>query len=334
LVNWDLTYACPLRCEHCYSESGRRAARQLPLTDLFRIANILLALRPVPEVVFTGGEPLVVRGFLEIADKLAKGGAKLALYTSGWKLSEAVAKDIVRLFQRIGVSIDGGNPAINDVIRGRAGAFAEAESALALLDGAVDVARQSGAEPGSIGIECGVVKSNLVHLERLCTDVAPRFRHLSFIHFGAIIPTGLASEPSYAERELLVEDELAALVRAAPRLSSLAPPGVTVRVRDNAGFMMQNEQVKQGRATDHLVKIEADGRMRGMDIYEGTVGNVLHEPFEVLWRRAVERHRDPFVVERLASVNSMRAWAAATRSIDRHFASHDDLVRLQARRLP
>src|SRR6266542_911684 len=74
LVNWDLTYACPLRCEHCYSESGRRAARQLPHVDLLRIADVLLALSPVPEVVFTGGEPLLVRGVVELAERLHRGG--------------------------------------------------------------------------------------------------------------------------------------------------------------------------------------------------------------------------------------------------------------------
>jgi MoaA/NifB/PqqE/SkfB family radical SAM enzyme len=330
LVNWDLTYACPLRCEHCYSESGRRPTRQLPLAAMHRIADILLALEPVPEIVFTGGEPIIVRGFLEIADKLVRGGARLALYTSGWKLQASMAEDIVTLFHRIGVSIDGGDEQINDVIRGRRGAFAEAVRALELLDRASS-GRPGGGKPPLIGIECGVVKSNLHHLESLCTEVAPRFRHLSFIHFGAIIPTGLASEAPYAERELLGHAELETLARAAPRLASLAPTWVTVRVRDNAGFKMQADQVRKGAATDHLVKIEADGRMRGMDIYEGTVGNVLEEPFDVLWRKAIDRHRDPFVEGQLVAIDSMHAWAAATRNIDRRFASGDDLIRLERR---
>jgi hypothetical protein len=59
---------------------------------------------------------------------------------------------------------------------------------------------------------------------------------------------------------------------------------------------------------------------------------VLEEPFDVLWKRAMKRHRDPFVVDALRGVDSMRSWAAATRSVDRHFAAQDDLVRLSARR--
>src|SRR5262252_8344232 len=74
-VNWDLTYACPLRCGHCYSESGRRPSRQLPLPSLLRIADEILAVRPVPTVTFTGGEPLVVRGVLDVARHLKEGGA-------------------------------------------------------------------------------------------------------------------------------------------------------------------------------------------------------------------------------------------------------------------
>lgn len=43
-VVWDITYACPLRCTHCYSESGRRPARQLSRAELIRVADALIAL--------------------------------------------------------------------------------------------------------------------------------------------------------------------------------------------------------------------------------------------------------------------------------------------------
>ncbi|MCZ0982320.1 cytochrome P450 [Streptomyces diastatochromogenes] len=43
-VLWDITYACPLRCTHCYSESGRRPARRLSGEDMLRAADAILAL--------------------------------------------------------------------------------------------------------------------------------------------------------------------------------------------------------------------------------------------------------------------------------------------------
>lgn len=319
LINWDLTYACPLRCGHCYSESGRRPSRQLPPEDLLRIADVFLALRPIPEVVFTGGEPLVVKDVLELAEKLRRGGARLALYTSGYGLRDRAPK-LCELFHRIAVSIDGDNAAVNDRIRGREGAFDTAVHALASLNEACGSAR--------LGIECTVVRSNLEHLDGLARDLPRQFPRIRYVHFGAAIPTGLASEESYADRELLDGDDLR---RVASRLRALAPRGVDVHVFDNAAFRMDRVQIRRARANDDLVKIEADGRMRAIDIYEGTVGNLLEEPFAVLWQRACERHRDPFVEAQLSPVRSTREWARATRAIDRRFASAEDLVRLRAR---
>ena len=34
VVLWEITYACPLRCTHCYTESGRRPSRQLSLDQM------------------------------------------------------------------------------------------------------------------------------------------------------------------------------------------------------------------------------------------------------------------------------------------------------------
>lgn len=325
LVNWDLTYACPLRCEHCYSESGRRPSRQLAQAELLRVADVLLALSPVPEVVFTGGEPLLVKGIVEIAERLRRGGSKLALYTSGYQLRPPLADDLTRLFDRIAVSIDGDAAEVNDRIRGRGGAFQTALGALEQLEAA------ARGRPVKLGIECTVVRSNLEHLEGLSRDLPRRFRRIDFVHFGAAIPTGLASEEAYAARELLDEQGLARLRAHSRALRDSAPRGVRVAVFDNAAFRMSKAQIRQGRANDDLVKIEADGRMRAVDIYEGTVGHVLEEPFDVLWARACERHRAPFVEEQLANARTMEQWARATRAIDRHYAAPEDLARIRAR---
>lgn len=323
LVNWDLTYACPLRCEHCYSESGRRPSRQLPREDLLRIARVFLSLRPIPEIVFTGGEPLVVREVLELAETLRRGGARLALYTSGYGLRDR-APEILRLFQRVAVSIDGDVPEVNDRIRGRKGAFDTAVAALAAFD---------AASPGRtrLGIETTVVRSNLDHLLGLARDLPRRFPSIRYVHFGAAIPTGLASEEGYADRELLDEPSLERFRALGPVLAAVAPRGVRVHAFDNSAFRMARDQIARARANDDLVKIEADGRVRAIDIYEGTVGSLLEEPFEVLWKRACERHEDPFVVAQLDSVRTFREWSRATRAIDRKFAAPDDLVRLRAR---
>jgi len=330
-VNWDLTYACPLRCGHCYSESGRRSGRQLPLAELMRVADVLLAIEPVPTVTFSGGEPILVKGMLELAQKLKQGGARLVLYTSGYRLSPELAAGIAATFDRISVSIDGADAPTNDFLRERPGAFDEALRALALLDAALPSRRDRTQSERELAVEITVMKSNWHQLERFCTELAPRFQALDCLRFGALIPTGFASRESFVRRELLTEQQMAQLRRRARRLEKLAPRGVRVRVFSNLPFLLHPAQIRRGIALDGLLKIEADGRVRGMDIYEGTVGHLLEEPFQTLWRRSLERHRDPFVVAQLTGVRTMEQWARACRAIDLHFAAPEDKARITAR---
>lgn len=324
-INWDLTYACPLRCGHCYSESGRRPSRQLRLESLLRLADAILAVRPVPAVTFSGGEPLVVRGILELAARLKLGGARTTLYTSGFRLDENMATGVAASFDRIAVSLDGPDARVNDFLRERPGAFDGAMRGARMLD--AHVARGSS----QLGLEVTIMKSNWATLERFATDVLPELPHFSYLHLGALIPTGLASRESFVDRELLDDAQMAELPALEKRLARAVPRGVRVRVFSNLPFMMNPAQLRWGVALDRLVKLEADGRVRGMDIYEGTVGNLLEEPLSVLFARSLERHRDPFVVAQLSRVHTMRDWAAACRAIDFHFASEEDRARIEKR---
>ncbi len=331
VINWDLTYACPFRCGHCYSESGRRPSEQLRLAQLNRVVDVFLGLRPIPKIVFTGGEPLLVDGVLDLARRLRIGGAEISLYTSGWRLDHDRTEAIAELFNRVAVSLDGADAEVNDFVRERVGAFATATRALELFDGVAADRRRRGLEPLRFGIACTLVRSNWHQLERYCTELAPRFRSLGFIRFGAMIPTGLASRESYVARELLSEGQLASLPRLRERLRRLAPPGVEVEVLDNLHFQMTPVQMRRGAALDTLLKVEADGGVRALDVYEGTVGNILWEPFAALWERTRARFRDPFVLQQLGSVRTPQDWARACRAIDLHFAAPEVQARILRR---
>ncbi|MDT5033043.1 MAG: hypothetical protein QOC94_3214, partial [Actinoplanes sp.] len=134
-VIWDITYACPLRCIHCYSESGRRPSRQLPTAELSRVADALIAMRP-GAIALAGGEPLIVPELLEIAGRMAAAGIQVVLYTGGWPVKEHRADDLLRVFSQINVSVDGATAEVHDRIRGRAGSFDRAVAALTMLDAA------------------------------------------------------------------------------------------------------------------------------------------------------------------------------------------------------
>jgi MoaA/NifB/PqqE/SkfB family radical SAM enzyme len=332
IVIWDITYACPLRCSHCYSESGRRPSRQLPLEEALRLADVLVAMRP-RRVYISGGEPLLVKGLRQIAEKLAAAKIPTGIYLSGFDVNEASAAWIARLFSKIHVSVDGADAATHDFIRGKEGSFDDAMNALSLFDRLAAQRRESGGQL-VFGIDCSVVRSNFHQLERMCSEVAPRFPHLQRLSLSAAVPSGLASRESYAALELLSDEQLARLDdrEFAARLQALAPSVAQVIVAANLGLQMHPDLIASGKALVHNMHIDPDGQVRAMAIYEGTVGDILEEDPEVLWRRAQERRRDPFVLRELSAVRTMKDWATAARNIDRHFASSAELVRISRRK--
>ncbi|MCC6558803.1 MAG: radical SAM protein [Polyangiaceae bacterium] len=325
-VIWDVTYACPLRCAHCYSESGRRPPRQLALPEMLRLADVIAAMRPM-SLQISGGEPLMVRDIPEVVRRVAERGIPVGVCTSGLWLDEPTARALLAACVRIEVSLDGAARETHDRIRGQAGAFDQALGALALLDRVAAGTRSACA----FGINCTVVRSNLGEIERLA-GLASRFAELRFLRLNAAIPSGLASREGY-EAELLGEVTLERL--CAPvvqeRLRALLPAGVGLIITDNRELQMHPDDVAAGRAADGLMRVEPDGAVRAMAMYEGTVGNLLDEPPEVIWARARARARHPFVVEQLRTARTVRTWAAAARDIDRYFAAPSELHRLRRR---
>lgn len=330
-IIWDITYACPLRCTHCYSESGRRPTRQLDHRDLLRVADAIIAMEPYG-VSLAGGEPLAVAGVLEVAERMSAAGTKVALFTGGWTMRPDLVDGIARHFFRVSVSLDGATAEVHDRIRGRRGSFDRAMNALALLDGAARKRRLRGAQRLAFGIDCVLVRSNFHQVDDMCTAIAPRFPELAFVSFGAAVPEGLASRDGFAEHELLDDARVALLGSRdyAQHLRSIAPAGIQVTATDNLALQMHPDRIRRGTFFPAL-QIEPDGEVRAMPAYEGTIGNVLTDSAAELWRRAVERWHDPFVVDVLTPVRTMKQWAAATRQLDYHFATPADRARIDRR---
>nr|WP_063817923.1 radical SAM protein [Herbidospora sakaeratensis] len=314
-VIWDITYACPLRCVHCYSESGRRPARRLSEDGMLRVAEAIAAMRP-HGVSIAGGEPLLIPNLIQVIERMAAAGLKVAVYTSGWLMDHDTARKLADVCDKIVVSVDGATPEVHDRIRGRQGSFSRAMRALTILD-------EVGAErPLNFGIDCILLQSNFQQMELFCETIAPRFGHLRFVAFGAAVPGGLASRARFDEHELLTEEQIKQLNDPghAQRLRALAPASVTVGTTDNRILQMHPELVARG-IVFNVLQIEPDGEVRAMPIYEGTVGNVLSDPPDVLWKRAKARWSDPFVTNALSGVKTMKQWAEAARLIDQRFGT-------------
>jgi MoaA/NifB/PqqE/SkfB family radical SAM enzyme len=289
---------------------------------MFRVADALISLRP-KSIQFSGGEPLLVKGLFQVVERIAQAGIPVELYTSGWLLDERLVPDIARSFSKVHVSVDGATAKVHDTLRAKPGSFERAMRGLGLLDAAVREQRQLGGKTLSFGIDCAVVRSNFHQLEEFCTAIAPRFPEMKFILLGAAIPSGLASRPGYADHELLTDDQLWLMGNSGftRYLQTLAPASVRVGTTDGLALQMHPDHIASGKAFRGLMHVEPDGAVRSMPIYEGTVGNLLEEPAQVLWERALARHLDPFLMETLAPVSTMKEWAKAARRIDLHYGS-------------
>lgn len=331
VILWEVTYACPLRCPFCYSESGLRPARALPVDEMLRVADRLLTIHP-RVVHLSGGEPLLAAGLFPAAERLQRGGVQVVLTTSGFGLDAEAARAIGAFCHSVHVSVDGPDAALHDRLRGREGSFAAALEALALLDRLARARREAGLPRLRFGIDCVVVRSNFDALPRLITEVAARFSEIEFVIYNGVVPQGLASRAGY-EEELLDEAQMAALDSGELERAFSALGSVAVFTRNNFDLQMHPDTVREGTAwtLDRMI-VEPDGAVRAMEAYEGTVGNVLDEPLDVLWRRSCERRSDPFVSDLLRNVRSTAEWSAATRTIDRRFAPLAELTRLDKRR--
>jgi MoaA/NifB/PqqE/SkfB family radical SAM enzyme len=333
VVLWEVTYACPLRCSHCYSESGVRPSRQLAAADMLRLADVLASLSP-RVVHLSGGEPLIVRGLLDVTERLQRAGVAVVLTTSGFGLTDELARGVARTCHSVHVSVDGAHAATHDRIRGRAGSFDAALAALGRLDALSRERRAAGGARVRFGIDFVVLRSNFDELDALVADVSTRFSELEFIIFNCVVPQGLASRESY-ERELPTDAQVAALASDAfvDALQARARRGVVVQVRDNLDLMMHPDHVAEGIdwTLDRII-VEPDGLVRALEVYEGHVGNLLRDDPREVWQRVLARREDPFVTSELAGARTMASWSAAVRRIDEKFASPDDLVRLGKRK--
>jgi len=144
--------------------------------------------------------------------------------------------------------------------------------------------------------------------------------------------SGLANRQGFVEHELLSDEQANLFATAAltTRLQAMVPATVEVSTSDNKVMQIHPDSVASGKVF-RAMAVEPDGAVRAMCIYEGVVGNILTEEPYSLWERARSRWTDPFVVEALAPVRTMREWAEAARRIDYHFGTDDDRARIDRR---
>ncbi|MFG3507508.1 radical SAM protein [Streptomyces sp. NPDC047821] len=324
---WDLTYACPLRCLHCLSESGRRPASMLRRKDALKVADVIIDAKP-KRLSIGGGEPLLAPWWQEAAQRLDTAGVPTTIFTSGWLMSETIARRLADSVTGVAVSVDGANEQVHDLIRGRAGSFRKSMASLEHLNRVKRERRERGERSYALGVEYTVTRSGWEGKERFVEEITSRFPEVDYITFGAVIPEGLAQEEKFASHELLSDEQLVALSDSEAELASYAKSDAHVSVTDARLFLPTSPLSREGETIAH---IEASGQLRAVTNYEAKVGSVLEEPLDVLWSRALDWRNDPFVAQQRHSIRNLDDWARVTRLLDRRYGSAADKLRIARR---
>ena len=130
---WSITGKCNYRCRHCILSAPDGIHPQLPLEDCKRIVK-QLAECGIRKVVLTGGEPLIRKDFLKIAEMLTDQDIEInTIMTNGKFVTPELLDGLERLgqFPSFQISFDGLGH--HDSMRGISGAEEAAVSAIRLL---------------------------------------------------------------------------------------------------------------------------------------------------------------------------------------------------------
>lgn len=128
---WELTLACNLNCIHCGSSAGRKRENELTLEESLKLCEDLKDIGCLG-VALMGGEPFLHPHWYTIAQRVNDLGMALSIITNGWlgKDKEITTQLIYLSPDCVTVSLDGGEAAVHDMIRGVKGSFERATAAL------------------------------------------------------------------------------------------------------------------------------------------------------------------------------------------------------------
>lgn len=123
LVVWDITYACNLKCKHCYASAGKSLEDELTTGEAKQVID-KLDHASVPIIAFSGGEPLVRKDIFKLTKYAHDKGIYVAVATSATLITKEKAREMkeagIRFTQ---ISLDGATAETHDNFRGINGVY-------------------------------------------------------------------------------------------------------------------------------------------------------------------------------------------------------------------
>lgn len=267
-VYLDVTNRCQLACRHCCTSSGHPDPDELTGAELIDVVDQVRRMG-VPNLVLSGGEPLLRQELPELLGHAVRSGLRVTLLTNGLLIDERCARHLAESGVRVKISLDGATAPTHDDLRGP-GAF---DGALASL------ARLVAAGAHELTVHYTVHRKNLAELDAvpgLLRDLGVRN-----LVIGTIKPSGRA----LANEELLIDPCMAPYVQQ--RVAALKrAEGIEIQHLADRGW--------EGfgcPAVCNKLGITATGRLTTCAFFgPEMLGESIRDfPLEELWRRHVAR---------------------------------------------
>lgn len=175
-VYLNVTGQCNLSCPHCYFSRDGCAGGELRTEDWLRVLGSIPKVG-APEIVFSGGEPLLRTDLPVLIAAAARRGLALRLLTNGTLMTRDMALLLASEGVCVQVSLESGRPAVHDGIRGN-GTFEAAVGAVVMLR-----------EAGCPSVELVTTLSRYTRPDLL--SVAELAQRLGVLyHFSLFMPVG------------------------------------------------------------------------------------------------------------------------------------------------
>ena len=267
-VVWNITGMCPWICQYCYRDFS---GKDLSDEQLLNIAKQIVDFEIV-QVVIQGGEPLIKKPLLHKILKLfAENKIITTVMTSGYNLQ----KDDISLFEdcntAVRVGLDGVNEELHNSIRGHAGAYNAAISALKLLSEKID----------KVIVDTVLFKKNYLHIGDLIDYIA-NFKNIHYMQAHVFIQKGQArthqeQQLSFEQRQYVMETIAKKTTEYEGRLScSIKDPTLELR------------QSMRTRVPNMEMVIESDGTVKMSPWIPITLGSLNSSSLIDIWHSGME----------------------------------------------
>ncbi len=295
-IVWDVTYACNLRCKHCYANAGKPLPDELD-TEQAKKAIDIFDRAGVTILAFSGGEPLVRPDFFELARYAADKGMYVAVATNGTLITEQMARKMKDAgIKFVQISVDGATPETHDEFRGIPGAFERT------IKGIKNAVR----EGFFVEIATTVTKSNYNEIPAII-DLAEELK-VNWLMLYNFVPTGrgkfiIENDLSPEEREELLKmiyyknkDTNVEILSTAPQLARVA---LEEEYKEKTGEILMPTHFYNAHLPGKLANLaefiggcgagrfymsmRPNGDFQPCVFLPVKVGNILKDDFEELW---------------------------------------------------